>query len=240
VAAFAARAAARHPSFPLVTRSFRRLDRTVAWSLLRIGAPGMAVGVLFSTVYMFLSGIAARLGTVPLAVLGLGNRSESLTYLVSNGFAAATATMVGQNLGAGRPERAERAAWLSALWMGLYGLVIGGVLVAWPHWILSLFTSDTAVLELGTNYVRVLGTCQSLMAIEIVFENAFSGAGDNVPPMVISVPMNVLRVPLVLWVVRVQHAGMLGIACVLVSTAMARGILAAVWFRRGGWKHHAL
>ena len=240
VLAFGVWALARHPSFPLDRRSFRRLDRALAQSLLRIGSPAMAIGLLFSFIYLFLSGVAARLGTLQLAVLGLANRTESLTYLVSNGFAAATATMVGQNLGAGRPERAERAAWWSALWMGLYGLVLGAFLVIWPRRALGLFTSETAVFDMGADYVRVLGFCQAFMAVEIVFENAFAGAGDTLPPMLISVPMNILRVPLVLWAVRGQGAGLLGIAWILSTTGMLRGIIAAVWFHRGDWKRRGL
>jgi putative MATE family efflux protein len=240
VAAFAWRAAVRDRAMPLVRASLRRLDPRLARSLLAIGFPGMAIGVFYSLIYLFMSGIAARLGTVALAVLGLANRAESVTYLVVTGFAAATATMVGQNLGARRPDRAARAAWSSALWMGLYGVLVGGVLVAAPRQVLGLFTSDPEVLDLGGPYLRILGYAQPLMALEIVFEHAFSGAGDNVPPMAISVPMNALRVPLLLWVVHDLGAGLLGIAWVLAITCMVRGLLAALWFRRGGWKARRL
>jgi MATE family, multidrug efflux pump len=240
VGAFAWRAAVRDPSFPFETSGVRRFDPALARSLLRIGFPGMAVGVLFSTIYLFMSGIAARLGTPELAILGLANRAESVTFLATTGFAAATATLVGQNLGAMRPERAERAAWLSATWMGLYGLVIGAVLVLWPRQILEIFTNDPRVIEQGPSYLRILGYAQPLMALEIVFENAFSGAGDTVPPMVISVPSNVLRIPLIWWVVYDLHAGLIGIGWVLAITCMVRGVLAALWFRRGAWKRRQL
>lgn len=237
---FALLAVRRHPSFPLRVASLRRLDAPLARSMLAIGAPGMAVGVLFSAIYLFMSSIAARLGTRELAVLGLANRCEAITYLTTNGFGAATATMVGQNLGAGRPERSARAAWYSAGWMGLFGLASGALLFVFPRQVLGLFTSDAGVIEVGVPYLRILALTQPMMALEIVFEHAFAGAGDTLPPMLISVPMNLVRVPLVLWVVESLEAGLLGIAWVLTLTAMARGVAATVWFGRGGWKRHEL
>jgi Na+-driven multidrug efflux pump len=200
----------------------------------------MAIGLLFSLIYLFLSGVAARMGTLELAVLGLGNRTEAMTYLVSSGFSAATATVVGQNLGAGLPERASRAAWRSALWMGLYGAAMGTALILWPRQVLGLFTSDAEVLEIGATYTRILGMCHAFMAMEIVFENAFAGAGDTLPPMLISVPINVLRVPLVLWLVHGLGIGILGVGWMLSVTSILRGLIAAVWFSRGRWKEKSL
>jgi len=237
---FAWRAFAGDRSFPLDRSALRRIDWSLAARLLRVGTPPMAIGALFSLIYLFLSGVAARLGTVELTVLGLGNRTEALTYLVSSGFSSATAAVVGQNLGAGAPERAARAAWRSALWMGIYGTVVGAALLVWPRQVLALFTSDPEVLDVGTTYTRILGLCHGLMAVEIVMENAFAGAGDTLPPMLISVPINVLRAPLVLWLVHVAGAGILAIAWLLSITACLRGIIAMLWFRRGGWMHKTL
>jgi putative MATE family efflux protein len=237
---FVTRAAARHPSFPLTNPTLLRIDWNLAPRILRIGIPVMAVGVLYSWIYLFLSGVAARLGTLELAVLGLGNRAETLTYLVSSGFGMATASVVGQNLGAGSPERASRAAWHSVLWMGAYGMLVGVVLVLWPREVLAVFTSDPGVLETGATYTRILGLCQGLMAIEIVLEHAFVGAGDTLPPMLISVPINVLRVPLVFALVYGFGAGIVSIAWLLSITAALRGVLAAAWFSRGRWKEKKL
>jgi Na+-driven multidrug efflux pump len=78
------------------------------------------------------------------------------------------------------------------------------------------------------------------MATEIVFENAFAGAGDTLPPMLISVPINVLRAPLVLWMVQGLGVGILGVGWMLSITSILRGVIAAVWFSRGRWKDKSL
>jgi putative MATE family efflux protein len=238
VIAFASRALRADPSFPFPRPP--RFDPGLCLRMVRLGVPATSVGFLYSMVYLFLSGVAARLGTRELAILGLGNRAETFTYLVSTGFAAATAAVVGQNLGAGLPERAARAAWRAALWMGIYGLIVGGCLILWPRAVLGLFTSDPAVLELGATYTRIIGSCQGLMAAEIVLGQAFAGAGDTLPPMLISVPVNLLRIPLVFWIVRRLDGGIVGIGWLLAMTAAFRGVASMVWFARGTWKEKKL
>ena len=240
VAAFALLPARGEPSFPFARRALSRVDFGLAARFLRMGTPTMSVGVLFSGVYLFLSAVAARLGTVELAVLGLGNRSETFTYLVSSGFGAAAAAVVGQNLGARQEARAARAAWRSTAWMGLYGTIVGAVLVVWPREVLALFTSDAAVLDTGATYTRIIGLCQGLMAVEIVLAHAFAGAGDTLPPMLISVPLNLVRVPLVFVILERFDGGILAIGWLLSITAALRGVLAAAWFARGKWKDRKL
>jgi Na+-driven multidrug efflux pump len=78
------------------------------------------------------------------------------------------------------------------------------------------------------------------MAVEIVLERAFAGAGDTLPPMLISVPINLLRIPLVLWVVLPLGGGILAVGILLSATSGLRGILSALWFARGRWKHRRL
>ncbi len=240
VAAFAVVALRNTRTFPFARRALAPLDLQLAKRMFRVGTPPMSVGVLFAVVYLFLSAIVARLGTVELAILGLGVRSETFTYLVSSGFGAATAAVVGQNLGAGKAARAARAAWRSAAWMGVYGTVVGAVLVVWPREVLALFTSDPAVLDTGATYTRIIGLCQGLMAVELVLSQAFAGAGDTVPPMLISVPLNVVRVSLVYVIIDAVGGGILAIGWLLSITAALRGVLAAAWFARGRWKERKL
>lgn len=225
---------------PFARTALVRFDYGLAVRFVLIGAPSAAIGFLYSSVYLFLSGVAARMGTVELAVLGLGNRAETLTYLVSSGFGAATAAVVGQNLGAHQPRRASLAAWRSARWMGVYGTVVGTILVVWPREVLAAFTSDNAVLTTGATYTRIIGLCQGLMAVEIVLGHAFAGAGDTLPPMLISVPLNAVRVPLVYWMIYALDGGILAVGWLLSITAALRGLLAAVWFARGRWKRKVL
>ena len=79
----------------------------------RIGLPTAVTGVVFSLIYVMVTRTATPFGTPALAALGIGHRVESWLYMIGVGFGAATAAIVGQNMGAGRTDRAERAGWIS-------------------------------------------------------------------------------------------------------------------------------
>ena len=82
--------------------------------IFRIGLPVSAGGVVFSAVYIVLTRITSQFGTPALAALGVGHKIESLSYMACIGFGVAAATVVGQNLGAGKPERARRGGWIAS------------------------------------------------------------------------------------------------------------------------------
>jgi putative MATE family efflux protein len=122
LAAYLGCAARRHRAFPLQRRA-PGLPVRVA-GLLRVGVPAASIGILFSLVYLVFARIAAGFGPAAMAVVGVVNRIEAISYLASFSLGSAAAVLVGQNLGAGRPERAERAVRVGvrwAVWAGLSG-----------------------------------------------------------------------------------------------------------------------
>jgi len=168
--------------------------------------------------------------------MGIGNRMESLSYLTCYGFSLAASTMVGQNLGAGKPDRAARCAW------GATGLAIslttaiGLLFIVVPELIAGIFTEDPQVLEIAVDYLIILGLSQVAMALEIVLEASFSGAGDTIPPMIVSVPGSILRVPLAYYLAIDQGWGINGVWWTLTFTAAAKAIVLGFWFKLGHWK----
>jgi len=203
-------------------------------AIVRIGAPYAVLIVGFSAVYMAFSRFAAPLGVLAVAVVGLGNRLESLCYIPSDGFAAAAATIVGQNLGAKQPERAARGAWTAVAAMTCVSLPLGLAMCLVPELLLSAFTDDPALVATGADYVRILGLCQIAVGVEGTLAGAFAGSGDTVPPLVFHLTTSVLRIPLG-WLA-VQKWGLLGIAITISATCFVRASLIATWFRRNGWQ----
>ncbi len=240
VAWFAALALSRHPSFPLDFAALSRPSLRYAAALVRIGLPFCLIGILYSIVYLWLARTAAPFGTAALAVVGMANRIESLTYLAAVGFGLACEAMVGQNLGAGRPDRAERATWLSTGLMASLGLVVSLLMWFIPELLLGFFTADPAVVARGVPYLKILAPCQAFTALEIVLNGAFSGAGDTLPPSIISVTVSLLRLPLAGALAHGLGLGLDGIAWTITLTCIARAIIVAAWFRRGRWKTKGL
>lgn len=221
--------------FPHLLRQLSRIDLAEMGRLLRIGTPTAFGVVLFSGVYLFLSRIAATLGTSELAILGVGNRLESLCYLSTDSLSIAAAAMVGQNLGAKQIDRAKAVGREGAV----FALALASVL-GLAYWFLgremfSLFLPDPSVAREGGSYMKVLALSQPLMGVEILLSGVFAGAGYTVAPTWISSTISVARVPLaLLFAVRLGF-GLPGLAWVITLSCILRGGLLVLLYVRGRW-----
>lgn len=213
---------------------FARPDARVMATIARIGLPTAMTGVIFSLIYVVLTRTTTRFGTPALAALGLGHRVESWMYMIGVGFGAAAAAMVGQNLGAGRPDRAARAGWLTLAISCIPGLLGGIALLVMPERLAGLFADDPAVIAEAANYLRIAAFAQFVVSGETVLEGALGGAGYTLPPMLTSTALTALRVPLAGWAA--THWGPSGIWWVINLTAIGRAVaMTAIW-AGGRWQ----
>ncbi|MCK4857643.1 MAG: MATE family efflux transporter [candidate division Zixibacteria bacterium] len=213
-----------------------QLDFKMLWQIIKIGTPASMAGVIFSVVYLFINRITAGYGTTAIAALGIGNRCESLSYLICWGFSLAVATLVGQNLGAKKPERAEKSVWYTVAITAGVTTLIAIAFVVLPRQITALFIDDPAVKEIAVDYLLILAISQPFMAVVIVLEGAFSGAGNTMPPMVISICHSVTRLPLAYLLCYTLDLGINGVFWAITLTTVASSIVIMIWFRRGRWK----
>lgn len=224
-----------------VRRGIIDIRRPRPWAVgavVRVGLPTAVTGAFFSLIYVALTRTTTQFGTPALAALGIGHRVESWLYMVGVGFGAATAAIVGQNLGAGRIDRAERAGWISVGFCTLLGTVTGiiGYLLADP--IAGWFTDDPQVMAEGARYLRIAAVAQMFLCMEVVLEGALGGAGDTLPPMLASSVLTAARIPLAMWAA--PRYGVSGIWWVLTATAVARALAMVVLWWRGGWKRRVV
>jgi putative MATE family efflux protein len=183
---------------PLFTGRFgiqiRRADFRIDPALLRtsmaIGLPASIEQSTRTLASLLLTALAARFGTDALASFGLGMRIIMLFFIPALGLAAATATVVGQNLGAGLPERARSAAKVSALFAfatltvaGLLFMLVAGTVAC------MLVPTDEHVAQLATSFVLVVAPAFGIIAAQQVFAGAFRGAGQTLQAMVLSLIM---------------------------------------------------
>jgi putative MATE family efflux protein len=220
--------------FPSGIRNLINTD--IVWRITKIGAPIAFSGIMFSLSYMVLTGIITRFGNPALAAIGLGHRIEGLSYFTAVGFSAASSTLVGQNLGAGKVERAEKAAWLVALYIFILLGIVSVIYYVFGQSIFGFFISDPAVISEGTRYLKIIALFEVFLGIEIVFEGAFSGAGNSIPPMAISVPIILARIPMALYLAETLSMGSDGVWWAVSITTGLKGLLLALWFFRGRWK----
>jgi len=221
-----------------------RLERPFALSsslssmlrIAKIGLPIASQQLIFIVVYWFLIKVVHVFGETAAAAMGIGNRMESFSYLTCYGFGVAAATMVGQNLGAGKPDRAGRCAWGATGIAIAITFVISILFIVFPKYIATVFTDDPEVLTIAVDYLIILGISQTAMAVEIVLEGAFGGAGDTLPPTLVQVPLSLARIPLAYWLALNLDWGINGVWWTLTFTSVAKGAVLALLLWKGNWK----
>jgi len=203
-------------------------------TMLRVGAPLSLAGVLLSVIYMWLTRFTSRFGTPALAALGVGHKVEGLGFIAISGFALSASALVGQNLGAGREDRARQAARLTVGYCLMATAVTAVAFLTMPRVLVGLFTSDAAVIADGALYLRVIAFAQIGQTFELILEGALAGAGYTFWPQVTSTTLTALRVPLSAW--WSHSVGLVGIWLALSLTAIARGVAMTIFWVRGAWR----
>jgi len=221
----------------LLAPATRRPDPAVVGRVVRIGTPLSLHGILFSLVYVAIIDEVSRAGgDAASSALGLGLRVEWLAYVFGLGCSAAAASLVGQALGAGDRRRAHEAAWSAASLAAGVAAVWGVLLFLLPRpAVLALARGDAAVADHAIAYFEITAASFAYMAVENALEGAFAGAGATFVPMLLAVPMTLLRVPLAILLARGAGWGVAGVFAALTFTSVARGLLFAFWFAAGRW-----
>lgn len=227
-------AARRHPAFPFA-RSAPGPAVSVA-RLARIGAPSALIGMMFSIVYLAFSRSAARFGAASLAVVGIANRIEGIQFVVATSIGLAAASLVGQNIGAGRPERAVRVIKAGLVWSAGLSVGLTVLMLALPEWFVGLFTRDADALRIGVPYLRILATCLIATGIEMVTFEAILGSGHTRVLSIVYNVVSLIRIPLAFWIPDLMHNGVIGIAWLITITCNLRTVVIVAWALRGTWK----
>jgi Na+-driven multidrug efflux pump len=212
-------------------------DASVMGRLLRLSGAGALQSLIGSASWIGLVRIAATFGSSALAGYTIGIRIVVFALLPSWGLSNAAATMVGQALGAGRPERGERAVYLTALYNCGVLAVVGAVFVAFAHPIVALFTADPDVLRTGTSCLRLIAFGFPFFAWGMVVTQAFNGAGDTWTPTWLNFLIFwVWEIPLAYALAIPLHFGPSGVFIAVSVAFSTLALAAALLFRRGRWK----
>lgn len=200
----------------------------------RIGLPLSLEGFAFSLIYVFVTRYVADFGTVGLAALGIGHRSEAIPYQIGEAFAIVASILVGQNIGASNPNRAESSVWriLFLAWIPM--AVFSIIFATMPEKVAGIFTNDQSIIQTAKVYNLMASVGVFFAISEAIFAGAFAGAGNPIPPLAIFLPITALRIPLAALLAPIY--GINGIWIAIFSTSITKGILIALWFKLGRWK----
>ncbi|HEX2091478.1 MAG TPA: MATE family efflux transporter [Longimicrobiaceae bacterium] len=220
-----------------VTRRHLRIEPELLGRIVRLSGSGTFQVLIGTMSWIGLVRVISSFGSDALAGYTIGIRIILFALLPSWGMSNAAATMVGQALGAGKPERAERAVWRAGFYNLCFLGVVGVVFVVLAGPLIRLFTDDPAVIPYGVACLRTIALGFLFYAYGMVITQSFNGAGDTWTPTVLNL--------LVFWLWEIPLAYFLAIPLgwgpqgVFTSVTVAFSTLAvasALVFRRGRWK----
>lgn len=211
-----------------------RFRRSCLRKAARIAIPSAVEHSVMNLAYIVSTAIVAPLGTTAMAAHGLATTAESFCYMPGYGIGAAATTLVGQSLGAGRKDVADRMAKL-CLWLGLMVMGFAALVMFFiAPWMMALLTPVMAVRQLGTAVLRIEAFAEPLYSVSITASGAMRGAGDTLmPSILILVSMWGLRIPVSLLLAPVM--GLRGIWIAMCGELCFRGIIFLVRLLRGKW-----
>jgi len=220
-----------------VERRHLRLEFETMAAVFRISATGMFQMLVGMTSWLALIRILSGFGSAALAGYTIAIRIIIFALLPSWGLSNAAATLVGQNLGAGKPDRAEQAVWLAGFYNMIFLGAIGAVFVVFARPIIGAFTQDPAVVPYGVACLRTVSLGFLFYAYGMVMGQAFNGAGAVWTPTFINLICFWLwQLPLAYWLAHTLNWGPQGLFTAITIAWSTYAVISAALFKRGRWK----
>lgn len=206
-------------------------------SIFRTSLGGIGQMIVAMTSWIFIMRILADIGSEAVAGSTIALRIMMFTMMPAWGLSNAAATLVGQNLGAGNPERAESAVWKTGLYNMIFLVGVSIVYFFFNHSLMRIFTNDERVIEIGAEWLRILSFSYFVYGWWMVSTQAFNGAGDTRTPTkinlvffwLIQIPLSYLLAIKLGW----QHSG---VFWAIFFSETAVGLFTLWLFTRGKWK----
>ena len=224
-----------------IRREHLQLLPALMWRLVRLSGAGMFQVFISMASWVGLVRILAGFGDQVLAGYAIGIRLIMFALLPSWGMSNAAATMVGQSLGAGKPDRAERSVWIAGLYNMIFLGTIGVVFMVFAPFIVSMFTTLSDPHHWGVLCLRIVSSGFLFYAFGMVLENAFNGAGDPWTPIWINLfCFWVIELPFAWFAAHTLDWGPNGVFIAMTISFSLLPLVSGYYFRKGNWKRKLL
>lgn len=220
-----------------LARRHLRIEWPVMRPLLRVGGTAMVQYFISTASWLGLARINAVFGSAAVAGYTLALRVITFFILPSWGISSAAATLVGQNLGARRPERSEQAVWLAGGYNMAFLTLVGAAVFAFARQVVAPFTDDLEVQRIAATCLRYVSVGYPCYAWGMIMEQAFNGAGDTTTPTWINFGCYwMLQVPLACGLAFGTPLGPRGVYAAICGAESVLAGVSVMMFRRGRWK----
>jgi len=205
--------------------------------LVRVASTGTLQYLLATASWVALVRIIALFGNSALAGYTVAIRVVIFTILPAWGLSNAAATLVGQNLGAGHPDRAEKSVWRSGLYNTIFLGLISIAFIFAAEWFIALFSTEAEVVSVGAACLRTMAYGYIAYAYGMVVVQAFNGAGDTVTPALVNLFCYwIFQIPFAYWLAVQLGMRSQGVFVAILATETLMAVVAILLFRRGKWK----
>ncbi len=220
-----------------IQKSHWKFDREILSNLVRIAAPAILQFTIATASWSVLVRVVAGFGSEAIAGYVIGMRVILFVLLPAAGLSNAASTLVGQNLGADKPQRAEASVWRAAYINATFLSFVGLILLVFGTRIVGWFGTDPTVLEYGASALHIVSLGFLFYGFGMVLEGAFNGAGDTWTPTYLNLfTFWILEIPLAYALSYHFGLGPQGVFWAITVAFSVLAILSATLFRRGKWK----
>jgi putative MATE family efflux protein len=214
-----------------------RFDRELTWRIVRIGLPAAITGAERSLVNLVMMLFISPFGTFAVAAHTIQQRVEMILIMPGFGFGQASGVLAGQNLGAHRPERAEKSGWMGSFLVAAFMIISSTGLWFSAPWVVRIFNSETGVVEMASSFIRIATAGYLFIGFAAVLSECLNGVGDTIVPMTASlITMYGVQVPLAIFLPRWTGLGVLGVRWAMVAALALRTTAYIIYFKAGRWK----
>jgi len=225
----------------VIRRPDMRLNVRLMWNLLRVSFTGIVQFLIATASWVALIRIVSSFGSAVVAGYTIAVRLLVFAILPSWGLSNAAATLVGQNLGAKKPDRAEKSVYRTGFYNMIYMGLVSVAFVFFPGVLVAVFTHDPAVSLPAVSCLSIFGLAFVSYAWGMVLMQAFNGAGDTLTPTFINLlAFWACQIPLAYWLGIRMGWGPRGAFTAVPIADLVFTIVALIWFRRGGWKKQSI
>jgi putative MATE family efflux protein len=205
--------------------------------LIRLSLGGIGQFIIATSSWIGLVRILAEFGSITVAGYTIAIRIFIFSILPSWGMSNAAATLVGQNLGANKPERAEKSVWTTAGVNMVFLALVGITFYIFAEWLIALFSTDPEIIRIGAQCLRIISYGYLAYAFGMIIIQAFNGAGDTTTPTIINF--------ICFWLIEIPLAYLLaiefgfkqdGVFYAIVVAETLLGVIGFLIFRKGNWK----
>ncbi len=214
-----------------------RVELSTIWRIVRIGLPAVLFSVQGNLGSLVFLKLITPYGTTAVAAHNLGLRVEGLLMMPMGGMSLAAAVLVGQNLGARQPGRAEKGAWIAIGLVEIFTAVVATTILVLAPLIVGIFNPEPDLVGLASGFLRIAAAGYFMVGVFFVLQNCLNGAGDTLPPTIITLAVTwAIQIPAAFLLSEYSSVGAYSVRWGIMAGWVVAAAVYLLYFRLGKWK----